>query len=187
MAQVPLSCSPVSSCAGCGWLWAPCRRGAMHLILHAGIGNGHVAVPANAVVGLPLSFQADNLHRPFEMLRTLLASTRPLLTRFRAAALPHAHPHSHPHNALALPQLQVPALARGMKVRSSVKVLCGGCAVVRRKGRIYIICSRNPKHKQVRLSSSISVGICAHSRAAPGLIVYAISPCKSLVQRITSH
>ncbi|EKM61071.1 uncharacterized protein PHACADRAFT_67768, partial [Phanerochaete carnosa HHB-10118-sp] len=53
----------------------------------------------------------------------------------------------HPPNA---PQVQVPALARGMKVRSSVKVMCGGCAVVRRKGRIYIICSRNPKHKQAR-------------------------------------
>ncbi|GJE86147.1 50S ribosomal protein L36 [Phanerochaete sordida] len=83
------------------------------------------------------------------MLRTLLASTRPLLTRFRAVQLPHTHAHLHPHpNVPALAQTQVPALARGMKVRSSVKVMCGGCSVVRRKGRIYIICSRNPKHKQ---------------------------------------
>ncbi|KAL1406353.1 54S ribosomal protein, mitochondrial [Vanrija albida] len=37
---------------------------------------------------------------------------------------------------------------RGMKVRSSVKKFCDGCAVVRRKGRIYIVCSKNPKHKQ---------------------------------------
>ncbi|EKD21818.1 ribosomal protein L36 [Drepanopeziza brunnea f. sp. 'multigermtubi' MB_m1] len=43
---------------------------------------------------------------------------------------------------------------RGMKVRSSVKKLCGGCKSVRRKGgksgkgHVYIICSLNPKHKQ---------------------------------------
>ncbi|KAK6904879.1 50S ribosomal protein L36 [Kwoniella mangroviensis CBS 10435] len=37
---------------------------------------------------------------------------------------------------------------RGMKVRSSVKRFCDGCSVVRRKGRIYVICSKNPKHKQ---------------------------------------
>ncbi|RPA83497.1 ribosomal protein L36-containing protein [Ascobolus immersus RN42] len=38
--------------------------------------------------------------------------------------------------------------ARGMKVRSSVKKLCDGCMSVRRKGRVYIICSKNQKHKQ---------------------------------------
>ncbi|EME89085.1 uncharacterized protein MYCFIDRAFT_19430, partial [Pseudocercospora fijiensis CIRAD86] len=39
---------------------------------------------------------------------------------------------------------------RGMKVRSSVKKLCEGCKSVRRKkGKyVYIICSKNPKHKQ---------------------------------------
>lgn len=36
-----------------------------------------------------------------------------------------------------------------MKVRASVKVMCDGCSVVKRKGRVYIICSKNPKHKQV--------------------------------------
>ena len=37
---------------------------------------------------------------------------------------------------------------RGMKVRTSVKKLCDGCKSVRRKGYVYIICSKNPKHKQ---------------------------------------
>jgi large subunit ribosomal protein L36 len=39
---------------------------------------------------------------------------------------------------------------RGMKVRSSVKKLCDGCKSVKRKGGkyVYIICSKNPKHKQ---------------------------------------
>ena len=69
-----------------------------------------------------------------------------------------------------LPSLPNPAQSRGMKVRSSVKKLCDGCKVrcaaiycqsknqdglltdckqsVRRKGHLYIICSKNAKHKQ---------------------------------------
>ncbi|PGH14710.1 ribosomal protein L36 [Helicocarpus griseus UAMH5409] len=42
----------------------------------------------------------------------------------------------------------VPGQVRGMKTRSSVKRLCDGCKPVRRKNRVYIICSKNPKHKQ---------------------------------------
>ncbi len=34
-----------------------------------------------------------------------------------------------------------------MKVRSSVKVICDKCKIVRRKGVIRVIC-KNPKHKQ---------------------------------------
>ncbi|HAA1587011.1 TPA_asm: 50S ribosomal protein L36 [Campylobacter jejuni] len=34
-----------------------------------------------------------------------------------------------------------------MKVRPSVKKMCGKCKVVRRKGVVRIICE-NPKHKQ---------------------------------------
>jgi len=34
-----------------------------------------------------------------------------------------------------------------MKIRSSVKKICKNCKVVKRKGRIYVICE-NPKHKQ---------------------------------------
>lgn len=37
-----------------------------------------------------------------------------------------------------------------MKVRASVKPMCDGCTIVLRKGRVYNICSKNPKHKQVR-------------------------------------
>lgn len=49
------------------------------------------------------------------------------------------------------------ANARGMKVRSSVKKFCDGCSVVRRKGRLYVICSKDPKHKQVCVGLS---GVC---------------------------
>lgn len=35
-----------------------------------------------------------------------------------------------------------------MKVKASVKKICPNCKVVKRKGTIRIICSKNPKHKQ---------------------------------------
>ncbi|KAL2353016.1 hypothetical protein BJ546DRAFT_848156, partial [Cryomyces antarcticus] len=48
------------------------------------------------------------------------------------------------------------------QVRSSVKKLCDGCKSVRRKGGryVYIICSKNPKHKQryVKLVLVVRVG-----------------------------
>ncbi|MBU2028653.1 50S ribosomal protein L36 [Patescibacteria group bacterium] len=34
-----------------------------------------------------------------------------------------------------------------MKVRSSVKKICDKCKLVKRKGKLFIVCS-NPKHKQ---------------------------------------
>ncbi|CDO57661.1 similar to Saccharomyces cerevisiae YPL183W-A RTC6 Protein involved in translation [Geotrichum candidum] len=37
---------------------------------------------------------------------------------------------------------------RGMKVKSSVKKFCKACYIVRRKGRVYVYCKTNPKHKQ---------------------------------------
>ncbi|RMH71019.1 MAG: 50S ribosomal protein L36 [Gemmatimonadetes bacterium] len=35
-----------------------------------------------------------------------------------------------------------------MKVRPSVKRICEYCKVIKRRGVIRVICSRNPKHKQ---------------------------------------
>ncbi|KIK28564.1 hypothetical protein PISMIDRAFT_27568 [Pisolithus microcarpus 441] len=81
------------------------------------------------------------------MLRRLLTSSRPLLTRARAAILPGIH-HVGLPSTLARIEPAVPMLTRGMKVRSSVKVMCDGCSVVIRKGRVYVVCSKNPKHKQ---------------------------------------
>ncbi|KAF2741300.1 hypothetical protein EJ04DRAFT_558025 [Polyplosphaeria fusca] len=51
---------------------------------------------------------------------------------------------------MSAPRIQPHIQTRGMKVRSSVKKLCDGCKSVRRKkGKyVYIICSKNPKHKQ---------------------------------------
>ncbi|KAF9056609.1 ribosomal protein L36-domain-containing protein [Panaeolus papilionaceus] len=89
------------------------------------------------------------------MLRALLSSSRPLVARLRVASVPHIH-HGHHHHHVSPTLSSIPALARGMKVRASVKVMCDGCSVVRRKGRVYVVCSKNPKHKQVRGPTSFS-------------------------------
>ncbi|KAG2210176.1 hypothetical protein INT46_009714 [Mucor plumbeus] len=39
-------------------------------------------------------------------------------------------------------------LVRTMKVRSSVKKMCDGCSTVRRRGKLYVTCNKNKKHKQ---------------------------------------
>ncbi|OJA18141.1 hypothetical protein AZE42_05328 [Rhizopogon vesiculosus] len=80
------------------------------------------------------------------MLRALLASSRPLLARLRVPTIPHSH--NSPFAISPLGPTAIPSAARGMKVRSSVKVMCDGCSVVKRKGRVYVVCSKNPKHKQ---------------------------------------
>ncbi len=36
-----------------------------------------------------------------------------------------------------------------MKVRASVKKMCDKCRIIRRKGKVMVICD-NPKHKQVQ-------------------------------------
>lgn len=38
-------------------------------------------------------------------------------------------------------------LLKFMKVRSSVKKICEKCRVIRRRGKVIVICE-NPKHKQ---------------------------------------
>ncbi|KAH3686039.1 hypothetical protein WICPIJ_003039 [Wickerhamomyces pijperi] len=37
---------------------------------------------------------------------------------------------------------------RGFKVKTAVKKMCDDCYVVRRKGRVYVYCKTNKKHKQ---------------------------------------
>lgn len=35
-----------------------------------------------------------------------------------------------------------------MKVRTSVKVICRDCQAINRRGRVYVICKKKPRHKQ---------------------------------------
>ena len=37
-----------------------------------------------------------------------------------------------------------------MKVKASVKKVCGSCQIVRRKGKVRVICKADQKHKQVQ-------------------------------------
>lgn len=83
------------------------------------------------------------------MLRQLFASYTPsVLSRLRLNSNLNRLSWSY-NSQFNAPAIVQPPLARGMKVRSSVKRMCEGCAVVIRKGRVYVVCSRNPKHKQV--------------------------------------
>ena len=40
-----------------------------------------------------------------------------------------------------------------MKVRASIRRICSNCRLVRRKGKLFIIC-KNPKHKQRQIKKS---------------------------------
>lgn len=35
-----------------------------------------------------------------------------------------------------------------MKVQPSVKPICDSCEIIRRNGRVMVICKSNPRHKQ---------------------------------------
>jgi len=47
-----------------------------------------------------------------------------------------------------------------MKVNPSVKPICDHCKVIRRHGRVMVICKSNPRHKQRQ-------GWCASCRCRP--------------------
>ncbi|SAM07481.1 hypothetical protein [Absidia glauca] len=70
------------------------------------------------------------------LLKSLLQQTRPMLGLFQQQQQPFVN---------TLPMMTV---IRTMKVRSSVKKLCDGCTSVRRRGKLFVVCSKNKKHKQ---------------------------------------
>lgn len=37
-----------------------------------------------------------------------------------------------------------------MKVKASVRRMCKDCQIIRRKGKVRVICKADPKHKQVQ-------------------------------------
>lgn len=47
----------------------------------------------------------------------------------------------------AMEGLSIASEGDPMKVRSSVRKICDACKIVRRHGRVMVIC-KNPKHKQ---------------------------------------
>ena len=49
-----------------------------------------------------------------------------------------------------MPASQADKWSTLVKVKASVKKMCGQCQVVRRKGKVRVICKADPKHKQVQ-------------------------------------
>jgi large subunit ribosomal protein L36 len=116
------------------------------------------------------------------MFKALLSFSRPLLSRATPTQSRSIHLH---HHVIKAPPLSttVPSFVRvrGMKIRSSVKIMCDGCSVVRRKGRVYILCAKNPRHKQVsNYSSRLSNMCCVDIPKASRLT----SPCLSGVSGV---
>ncbi|BAO41639.1 54S ribosomal protein YPL183W-A [Kluyveromyces marxianus] len=69
------------------------------------------------------------------MLSSLTRISRPMMKNF---------------NGLSFQTLGLinPPLSRGFKVRTAIKKFCNDCYMVRRKGRVYVYCKSNKKHKQ---------------------------------------
>ncbi|NXJ80813.1 RM36 protein, partial [Trogon melanurus] len=80
---------------------------------------------------------------------------------WRAAALPspasRALPpwcgEAAPRSLLAFPPPPglLPPLAAGLKTKTSLRRRCKDCFIVRRRGRLYVCCKTNPRHKQRKL------------------------------------
>ncbi|NXL59734.1 RM36 protein, partial [Chordeiles acutipennis] len=49
------------------------------------------------------------------------------------------------------PGLLLPPLLAGLKTKTSLKRRCKDCFIVRRRGRLYVCCKTNPRHKQRKL------------------------------------
>ncbi|KAM6350301.1 RM36 protein, partial [Podargus strigoides] len=59
-----------------------------------------------------------------------------------------------PRGLLALPPppgLLLRPLLAGLKMKTSLKRRCKDCFIVRRRGRLYVYCKTNPRHKQRKL------------------------------------
>ncbi|AJV96485.1 BAF_collapsed_G0055170.mRNA.1.CDS.1 [Saccharomyces cerevisiae] len=69
------------------------------------------------------------------------------ITITRACTVPSLLSVAAPQPALVAANRSL-VFNRGFKVRTSVKKFCSDCYLVRRKGRVYIYCKSNKKHKQ---------------------------------------
>uniref|UniRef100_A0A8B9NI03 Ribosomal protein n=1 Tax=Accipiter nisus TaxID=211598 RepID=A0A8B9NI03_9AVES len=65
-----------------------------------------------------------------------------------AAAPSVSLPALSPPPGLLLPPA---VLLAGLKTKTSLKRRCKDCFIVRRRGRLYVLCKTNPRHKQRKL------------------------------------
>ncbi|NWI47931.1 RM36 protein, partial [Picathartes gymnocephalus] len=49
---------------------------------------------------------------------------------------------------LAVPPPPGPPLLAGLKTKTALRRRCRDCYIVRRRGRLYVFCKSNPRHKQ---------------------------------------
>ncbi|XP_032559969.1 39S ribosomal protein L36, mitochondrial [Chiroxiphia lanceolata] len=69
----------------------------------------------------------------------------------RAAGSGAQTPCWAPRGLLAVPPPPgpaLPALVAGLKTKTVLKRRCKDCFIVRRRGRLYVYCKTNPRHKQ---------------------------------------
>ena len=70
-----------------------------------------------------------------------------------------------------------------MKVRPSVKPICEKCKIIKRKGRIMVICE-NPKHKQKPLLRRLAAGVKAKlTKKSPVFGIFRAKKCPSAVDK----
>ncbi|NWU58754.1 RM36 protein, partial [Dromas ardeola] len=50
-----------------------------------------------------------------------------------------------------LPPAGPPLFPAGLKTKTSLRRRCKDCYIVRRRGRLYVYCKTNPRHKQRKL------------------------------------
>ncbi|EPY49202.1 ribosomal protein subunit L36 [Schizosaccharomyces cryophilus OY26] len=62
--------------------------------------------------------------------------------------LPMNHVHMLSSSPFASLNSRLPLIpSQGFKTKASVKKRCSSCYLVRRKGRLYILCKKHPRHK----------------------------------------
>ncbi|KAM6230245.1 LOW QUALITY PROTEIN: large ribosomal subunit protein bL36m-like [Porphyrio hochstetteri] len=106
-----------------------------------------------------LSFLARAAARPLRSLdRSPVCS---LAQWWQAAALPvlvsqaplWCRVAASPRTLLAVPPPPglLPLLLAGLKTKTSLRRRCKDCYIVQRRGRLYVYCKTNPRHKQRKL------------------------------------
>jgi large subunit ribosomal protein L36 len=74
-------------------------------------------------------------------------------------------------------------------VRSSVRKLCEACRVVRRKGTVFVVCDKSPKHKQrqgvhaAAAAAEVGAGVAAGARELLPPAAACVSRCESSALR----
>ncbi|CUS11788.1 unnamed protein product [Tuber aestivum] len=104
-----------------------------------------IAYPVSSLSTVPKFLPRFTARQPFS---TSLTPLTPPLAFRSLVSITNFTPLTLHHSRNTFSRNNNQVRVRGMKVRSAVKKLCDCCKSVRRKGRVYIICSKNPKHKQ---------------------------------------